>query len=57
MHERPTTLAETEELIVRVEACKHDAAGLPDLICDCNDTLDELYAIRAALIPEPRGKR
>jgi len=57
MHERPTTVAETEELIVRVEACKHDAAGLPELICDCNDTLAELYAIRAALIPEPRGKR
>ena len=51
MHERPSTLAECDELIVRVEACKHDAAGQPELIRDCNDTLNELYPIRAALIP------
>lgn len=54
IHERPATVSECDELIVRVEACRHDAADLPGLLCECQDTLNELYALRAALIPEPR---
>ena len=56
MHERPTTLAETDELIVRVEACAHETHDRHEdaVRSDCRDTLAELYAIRAALIPEPR---
>lgn len=54
MHARPSTVAEAEELIVQVLACKHENADLPAVVCSCEDILDELYAVRAALIPEPR---
>lgn len=58
MHERPTTLVETEELIARVELGKCDCEqhGERAAVCDCEDTLDELWSIWHALkgLPEPR---
>ena len=54
MHARPSTVVEAEELIVQVQACKHENADLPAVVCSCEDILAELYAIKAALIPEPQ---
>lgn len=56
----PATLTECDEMIVRVEACEHEARRFHELAieCDCDQDLAVLYDRRArlveGLIPPPR---
>lgn len=54
---RPSTVAECDELLARVVAARHECCGTErTLICSLDDQIDELLAIRNALIPAPRSK-
>ena len=55
-HERPSTLAECDELLVRAMTCRCEAEAYGEraVVCSCEDTIAELLALRAALIPEQR---
>jgi hypothetical protein len=55
---RPQTIAECEELIVRIEAARADAYRLDNaaLILEYDDKLIQVHAILNALIEIPRQR-
>lgn len=53
--QRPTTIPECNEQIVRVDACLSEAARCHEwpVECSCMDQLEELHAIKTALSDVP----
>lgn len=51
LHTRPTSVAECDELLDRVQRARRECKAL---IRDFDDKILELESIRAALIPEQR---
>ena len=55
LHTRPATVAEVDELLARVQQARRECPPSEMVLRrGYDDTLDELLAIRTALIPEPR---
>jgi hypothetical protein len=55
LHTRPTTVAECDEHLARIQQARREC-GRSELVLlrMYADQIDELLAIRTALIPEPR---
>jgi hypothetical protein len=55
LHTRPTTVAEVDELLARVQQARRECRPAETVLRrEYDDTIDELLAIRTALTPAQR---